>query len=694
MSILNPKSIAVVGASSEAGKVGHEIFKNLLTQGYAGKLIPVNPKHPEILGVKTYPDVKSIAEEIDLAVIVTPAATVQAVLQECADKKVKSVVIISAGFGELGTEEAKNCEKELAETAKKNGMQLVGPNCLGVLRPTIKMNASFAKEVPPPGSIALLSQSGALAVGILDQAKNLGMGFSTVISMGNKAAMNECDFLELCAEDPETKVIGLYLESILEGRRFMEIASRIAAQKRIVLIKSGTTEHGRKAVSSHTGALAGSDAAIDAACKKAGIERAETMEEFLDLLRTFSMQPPLLSDRIVVITNAGGPGILAADEAEKRNLTLASLTTKKEEELKPKLPAAASVHNPIDVLGDALADRYTAALEAACSDEGIDGLCVLLTPQIMTPPVAIAEAVIAAKKKRPLMPIVTSFVGGETVKEAVMKLQNNGIPNFSTPEGAVRMLAALRKGSVFRPGYELRVNSQPATNTELVTKAKALLQGNQDLLSEEKTEQLLRLYNLPLPAQSLAKNADEAGAMAETIGFPVILKVSSPEILHKTDIGGVRANLKSKDEVATAFNEIMANAKKHMPQANIRGVLVQKFLPVGNEFIVGAVRDSSFGATILCGLGGIYTELFRDSQLRIAPVTTEEAYEMLESLKSWKLLLGMRGKKQSDIDALANVIVKISELVTDCPEIAELDLNPVLVSEDGVIIADVKVILG
>lgn len=691
MSLLAPASIAVVGASSEPDKVGHEIFKNLQTQGFSGKLFPVNVKHPEILGVKAYASVKDLPDTPDLVVVVTPAATVADVMEECGAKGVKTVVVISAGFGEIGTDEGRAQEKELAEITKKHGITLVGPNCLGVLRPAIGMNASFAKEVPPKGSIALLSQSGALAVAILDQAKALGMGYSLVVSMGNKAAMDECDFLRMCANDDETHVIGLYLESILDGRRFIEEARKMLGKKRIVLIKSGTTEHGKKAVSSHTGALAGSDAAITAACEAAGILRAETMDEFLGLLRVLSMQPPLLSNRVAVITNAGGPGILATDEAEKCGLELTALTSKKEAELKPKLPAAASVHNPIDVLGDALADRYTAALEAACSDANIDGLCVLLTPQIMTPLQEIAVAIIAAKKKRPLMPIVTSFVGSETVGEAIKELHAAGIPSFATPEQAIKMLASLR--SAFARSEFRFQNAEHGTSLKRATEAEAILQGESLLLSEEKTEALFKLYDLPLPLQKLATNAEEAALMAEQIGFPVIMKISSPEILHKTDVGGVRANLTSREAVIKAFADIVANAKKHMPSATIKGVLVQQFLPVGNEFIVGSVRDSSFGPTVLVGLGGIYTELFRDSTLRIAPVEERMAYEMLESLKSWKLLLGLRGKAQSDIDALAGTIVKISQMVTECQQIAELDLNPVLVSEKGVVVADAKVVL-
>ena len=699
MSLLTPTSIAVIGASEDPKKVGHAIFKNLLTQGFKGTVYPVNPKSTEILGEKAYPSLNDVPGTIEMAVIVTPAATVAALAEECGKKKVKTLIVISAGFGETGTAEGHGSEEKLLSIAKKYRMQLIGPNCLGMLRPNIGMNASFAEDLPMSGNVALISQSGALAVALMNSAPELHLGFSLVVSMGNKTAMDECDFLEISESDNLTKVIGLYLEGIKNGERFLSVARRVATSKPIVLIKSGVSERGKRAVSSHTGALAGSDAAIDAVCAQTGIHRAHTTEEFLDLLRTLSTQPPLASSQIAVITNAGGPGILATDGAEHEGLTLAPLSAKQKQALKKVLPSAASCENPIDVLGDALADRYSAALTACASDPEIDGVVALLTPQIMTPCTEIARAIVDMKKRSPLMPIVASFMGGSHVEEAIRELQANGIVNFETPEAAVHALAALRnsKIEIQNPKQALKTkNYKPKTKNKSKASLAAtrLLKNQRGLLSDPLTKKIFALYNLPLPSQALAQTGAQAVKLAEAIGYPVVAKVSSPQILHKTDVGGIRTNLHMADEVKSAFLEIKKNVKKSMPKAHVRGILIQKQLPPGSEFIVGAIRDPSFGHLVMAGLGGIYTELFADTSFCIAPVTMEEAYEMLQQLKAWKLLLGLRGKKQMDIDALAETIVKISKLVTENPEIAELDLNPVIVREDGIVIADAKVIIA
>jgi acetyl coenzyme A synthetase (ADP forming)-like protein len=701
MAFQNPTSIAVIGASTEEQKVGHYVLKNLITQGFAGSIFPVNPKAPEILGKKAYPNVTAIPDAVDMAVIVTPAATVSALAEECGKKGVKTLVVISAGFGEIGTDEGHAREKELVEIVRKYKMQLVGPNCLGMLRPSIGMNVSFADNLPRSGNVALLSQSGAMAVAILDAAESEGLGFSLVVSMGNKAAMDECDFLRIAADDPETKAIGYYLEGIKDGQRFRALAAEVCARKPVVLIKSGVSERGKHAVSSHTGALAGSDAAIDALCAQTGIHRAHTTEQFIDILRAVSSQPPLLSRQIAVITNAGGPGILATDAAEREGLRLVSLTAARQEHLKGVLPAAASAANPIDVLGDALADRYRAALEECVDDAGIDGVVVVLTPQVMTPETAIAQAIIDTMRKHPLLPVCTSFMGDTHVREAQALLHTHGIPNYPTPERAVAALASLLPGPAelglsgaegLTMTEELSSRAEPRDDN--AQKADALLSSQTGLLSEDLTTSLFTLYGLPLPAGQVAATADEAVTIAQRIGYPVVAKISAPEILHKTDIGAVRANLQDESALRAAFAEILTNAKTHQPDAHVRGVLIQQFLPAGGEFIVGAVRDPSFGPLILAGLGGIYTELFRDTAFRIAPVAEADAYAMLESLKSWKLLLGMRGKAQMDIDGLAAVIVKVSRLMRDCPRIRELDLNPVLVWPDRVTIADAKVVLG
>lgn len=687
MSLLSPSSIAVIGASATPGKVGHDIVQNLVTQGYKGKIYPVNPKGREILGLTAYASVQEIGQNIDLAIIVIPAAGVPAVLDECGANGIRNAVIITAGFKESHSEAGEALEKEVIAIAKKHGIALVGPNCLGILRPGIGMNASFAKNLPPRGNVTLVSQSGATAVGIMDLAPTLGIGFASVFSIGNKSAMDECDYLELCADDPETQVIGLYLESIERGRRFLKIAREVCKKKPVVLLKSGVSALGRKAASSHTGALAGSEEAIDALCIQSGMKRARSMEEFLDLLATFSTQPPLLTDGIAVVTNAGGPGILATDIVEREKLLLPGLSPDILATLKTKLPDTASTQNPIDLIGDAKTDRYEAALAACRDDTHVDGIVVILTPQIMTPAEDIARAIVETMRHSPLMPVTACFMGGQLVEGARSFLRAHGIPVFDTPERAVRAIAALRRG-------EEPEESADCVDDDRKRKAASILDGKTGLLPEDDTRSLLTLFGLPLPAQSVATTRDEAASMADAIGYPVVAKISSPDIVHKTDVGGVVANLKDAQAVRAAYDTILANVKRNVPDAAAKGVLIQKFLPAGDEFIVGAVRDASFGPLIMAGLGGIYTELFKDASVRIGPVTLEQAYRMLERLTSWKLLKGMRGKSQSDIDALAALIVNVSDMLCACPRIKEFDLNPVLVSAAGVAIADAKVILG
>ncbi len=685
MTLLAPRSIAVIGASTQPGKVGHDILKNLVAEGYDGKIYPVNPKGGKILELTAYRSALEIPDDVDLAIIVIPAAVVPAALRDCGAKGIRNAVVISAGFKEVHSPEGTALEEEIAAVAKSRNISLVGPNCLGILRPSLGMNASFAKGMPPAGNVSLISQSGATAVGIMDLAPTLGLGFASVFSIGNKATMNECDFLTLCAEDPETHVIGLYLESIEDGRAFLHTAAAIAPTKRIVLLKSGVSERGRRAAASHTGALAGSDQAIDALCAQSGIRRARSMEEFLDLLCTFSRQPPLLSRNIAVVTNAGGPGILATDACEKYGMTLPPLTPRIAETLRKALPAAASIGNPIDLIGDAKTDRYEAALIACRDDRAIDGVVVILTPQIMTPAEEIADAIIRIMRPAPLMPVVACFIGGALVEPATQKLRTHGIPVFDTPEQAVRAMAALRQ-----PRAE---GLQACTDDKRAEKARAITNGHRGLLPEDRTQELFALFGLPTLKQSVARSRDEAMAMARTIGFPIIAKISSKDILHKTDVGGVIANLRSEEDVAVAYDAIRTNVAGNVPTAAVDGVLLQQFLPAGDEFIVGALRDPSFGPLIMVGLGGIYTELFRDVAFRIGPVARAQAYAMLEELNAWKLLLGMRGKAQADIDALADVIVRVSELMCAYPDIRELDMNPVLVSPDGTTVVDAKIVL-
>ena len=687
MSLLEPTSVALIGASEDASKVGHVILKNL-SDTYKGKIFPVNPKHNQILGKKCYHSISEVDGAVDLAIIVTPAATVLPIAEECGKKKVKTLLVISAGFGELGTFEGKQAEEKLADTAKKYAMRVIGPNCLGILRPGIGLNASFGRSPKIAGNVALVSQSGAMIVALLDRAERDALGFSFVASIGNKADLSESDFLELLEADEKTAVIGLYLESIKDGRQFVEAAKKTGMKKPIVLIKSGVSAAGAKAVSSHTGALAGSTAALDAACKEAGILRTKSLEEFVNALAVLSSEPPIPSPTIAIVTNAGGPGVLAVDAMEGTGLRLAQFEKKTVSVLEKSLPDAASVKNPVDVLGDANAERYIAALKAVADDGDVEGLAVLLTPQVMTPTTEIASAIVDLKKTRRLLPITTSFVGGTNVEAGRAILRKGGIPTYETPEEAVKALATLKRPLVDRE------DGDDPKGDDRSSAANGLLKKKKGALSAELAAELFSLYGLPVPMQALAKTEKDAMNFAEEIGYPVIAKISSKDILHKTDIGGVRADLQDAAAVKKAFAEITKNAEKARPDAAIDGVLIQKFLPAGSEFIIGGVRDPVFGPLVMVGLGGIYAELFKDVTFRLAPVSIDEAYRMLSELTSWKMLLGMRGKKALDIDALASAVRNVSLLMHDCPMISEVDVNPILVREDSIVALDTKVVLN
>ncbi len=686
MFILEPKTIALIGASAEEGKVGNYMLKNLMQSSCQAKIYPVNPKHSTLLDIPCFASVVDIPDPIDMAVVVTPARTVVTIAEECGKKGVKTLVVISAGFGEVGAE-GKKMEEELGHICQQYDMSLAGPNCLGILRPSYGLNASFAKTPMLSGAIALVSQSGAIITALLDEAEEACIGFSSIISMGNKTVMDECKYLEIFEHDSQTKVIGIYVESIQNGREFTNIAKRITKTKPIVLLKAGVSVKGATSVASHTGALAGSDAAVDAACTEAGIHRANNPREFLEFLSALATQPLLLSDKIAIITNAGGIGVLATDATEKAKLCLPSLHSQTLEKLHKVLPKAASTLNPIDVLGDAGSETYKAALSLAANDENIDGIACFLTPQVMTPVQEIARVIIEEKKRVPLMPIVTCFMGGAQMQQARTEVRTEGIPCAETPHEAIQMLSALR------PKNRKEEVSGGEKDDDRCSAAHGFLKMKKGLLSEDATSELLSLYGLGMVKGTVAKSAKEAVQIASSIGYPVIAKISSPDIVHKTDIGGVRTSLNTPESVEKAYEDIIKNVSQQKPLAAIDGIFVQQFLPIGNEFIIGGIRDASFGPLILVGLGGIYTELLRDTSLRLAPLALNDAYDMLVSLRSWKLLQGLRGHAPLHIDKLAHVIYTLSTLLHDCTSILSLDCNPVLVSETDVLLADVKVII-
>ncbi len=691
--IFNPSSIAVIGASAEAKKVGYSVLKNLI-EGFKGKIFPVNPGRQEILSLPCYPAVSAIPEQVDLAVIVIPAKFVAEALKDCAKSGVKGVVVITAGFKEVGGDGVQR-EKEIVEIVKNAGMRMVGPNCLGVMNTKIKMNASFAAEMPPEGRVAFFSQSGALGVAIIDWALENNFGFSKFVSFGNKADLNETDFLEYFAKDTDTDVILGYIEDVVDGKRFLEIAKAVTKIKPVILIKSGATEAGARAASSHTGALAGSDRAFNEAFRKAGIIRAQGIQELFDIAEMFISKKKPKGRRLLIITNAGGPGIIAADTADKLGIRLDPMSKSSIDAIAEKLPSSASLYNPVDIIGDATSERYRVVVDQALKDEVVEGICVLLTPQAMTDVDNIADVVITASKKTD-KPIFTTFIGGQRIRNAIKKLKINGIPNFTDPSVAITAYSKLVE-FVELVNREIKEDTPFIISQEKINKAREIFErlkasGIHEIGGEEAFE-ILSLYGFSFPERALAKTPMEAVALAERIGYPVVMKISSPHILHKTDVGGVKLNLTNEKAVYNAFLEITSNVKRVMPDAFIEGVMLYEMVTGGKEIILGVSYDRTFGHMVMFGLGGIYVEILKDVSFRIIPVSEQEAYEMINEIKASRILDGVRGEKPYDKMDIVNCIRKLSRLVEDFPFIKEVDINPYLVMNNGGIGLDARIII-
>jgi acetyltransferase len=596
------------------------------------------------------------------------------------DAGAQSVVIITAGFKETGEEGARR-ERDLAARCAARGVRLLGPNCLGVLNPHHAMNASFAKRMPKPGSIGVFSQSGALCSAILDWAAGRGLGLSTLVSMGNKADLNENDFLLAMAADPQTKVIVAYLESIVSGDAFIRAAEQAASRKPVVIFKAGVTQAGGRAASSHTGSLAGADIAYGAAFRRSGVIRADTFESLFDCAMAFATQPLPKGDRVAIITNAGGPGIMAADAVEQSGLTVTALATNTATALRSNLPAAASVANPIDVLGDADPDRYVTAVEAAQSDASVDSLVVILTPQAMTRPVETARAIAGCIRHE--KPVLVSFMGGADVMPGRDALTAASLPDYPSPERAVAALRAMRDYSAWLQRPQRVVTRFPVNRRRVERIIRRHVKTSRFQVGEAAAKAILRAYDFNVLPGELAANADEAVEAADLIGYPVAMKIASPDIVHKSDIGGVRLGLGSAEAVRDAHDLMLLRIRQRMPRAQIEGVYVEKMSSRGREVILGMTRDPQFGPMLMFGLGGIFVEVMKDVTFNIAPVTAGEALQMLESTKSFALLKGARGQARVDLDAIAGSLQRISQLVTDFPQIVEMDINPFIVGEIG-----------
>lgn len=692
-----PKSVAVIGASTHPAKLGHAVLKNLVECGYTqrGSVYPINPTAEAILGIKAYPSVKDVPTEIDLAVIVIPYPHVPAALRECGEKSIPAVVVISAGFREAGEEGAER-ELELIQIARQYNLRLIGPNCLGIIDTYTPLNASFAAGTPPAGPMAFMSQSGALGTAVLDIALAGRLGLSKFVSLGNKADISEIELLQTWQDDPNTRVILIYSEGMPNGEEFIHTARQVTQKKPIVAIKSGVTQSGSRAVSSHTGSLAGSEQAYRAAFQQAGILRAESMQELFDMALALGYQPPLKSDRIAIITNAGGPGILATDALERAGLSLARFELETIHELERYLPDAASAANPVDVLGDARADRYRFALEKVAADPNVDGLLVVLTPQAMTEIEETARAVCELSKTLD-KPILGCFMGEARVQAGVNILTQNGIPNYPFPERAALAFKAMASYREIQKRPQPEYAHFPVDHASVRQIIKTVRAEGRFSIGDAEARQIMTAYGLRIPKSEIARTPAEAIEIASQIGYPVVLKIASPDILHKTDVGGVKVGLRSASDVQDAFELMMYRAQRYLPEARLWGCLVQEMAPPGGmEVLVGMNRDPQFGPLVTFGLGGIYVETLKDVTFRIAPFSEREATEMLGEIRARALLDGVRGQPPMDKAAIVDTLLRVSQLVQDFPEIVELDINPLMVypENQGAVAIDMRLILS
>jgi len=681
-SFFNPESVAIVGASRQKGKVGYEILSNMIEAGFKGKIFPVNPNADEIDGVKCFPDLQSIGQVPDLVIIVVPANAVPAVMQQCANAGVKSVIIITAGFREV-SKEGKGLEEQVIQIARQAGIRVIGPNCLGVIVPANNLNASFGGDLPAAGAIGYLSQSGALLAAILDMANANGIGFSKLVSIGNKADVDELDIIKAFSSDSDTRVIAGYLESITDGNVFVSQAERISHDKPILLMKSGGTQAGAKAASSHTGSLAGGEVAYESAFERAGVIRCESIKQQFDYAQCFANQPLPAGPHVAVITNAGGPGIMAADAIERQGLTFAKLSDKTTKKLAAVLPPAANLYNPVDILGDALADRYESSLSVILDDSNVDTVLVLLTPQAMTDATATAEVVVEVAHQKPTKPILACFLGANKVKEGVRILREGKIPQYDSPESAVATIKVMADYVRWCSRPKRLVKLFPVNRRKVENIIERHLRQGIREIGETEAKEILEAYGFVTPKGSIATTADQAVNIAGQLGYPVVLKIWSPDILHKSDVGGVKLGLKTDQEVRDAFDLMMYRIPQKRPDAKILGVLVQEMCRKGKEVILGMNRDPHFGPLMMFGMGGIMVEVLKDVSFYLAPLTAEEARQMLVSTKTYQMLKGVRGQEGVDIEKIAEGLQRLSQLVTEFPQIQQMDINPYIVGPEG-----------
>jgi acetyltransferase len=694
--LFQPGSVAVVGASNSRGKIGHAIMSNLKQSGFTGELFPVNPREKEILGFQCYPDMQAIGRPVDVAVIAVPADRSLEVARDCGQAGVGYLVVVTAGFKEIGDAGLKR-EKELLAICREAGMRLVGPNVVGVMDTHTPINASFAHGFPLQGKIAFISQSGAMLLAIFDWSRSAGLGFSRFISMGNKADLNEVDFIMSAAADPGTEVILCYIEDVADGNRFLKTVRSASAKKPVIILKSGASRAGARAASSHTGALAGSDLAYDTAFRQCGVIRARNMSDLFDLAVSFVNQPIPAGKKVAIVTNSGGPGIIATDSVERSGLKMARFDKETITRLREALPPEANIYNPVDVLGDARTDRYRSALQAVLADENTDCVLVLLSPAAVTEPEETSRAILELKAGYPSKPVFAAYMGGEGLAAGSRLLTAGGVPCFTFPEPAVSSIAGMVDYAEMNARHSNQKETEAGERDEKTVKAVFydVLRDRRLVLLGNEATQVARVYNIPVAPVRLARNPKEAVEFAEELDYPVVLKIASPKIIHKSDVGGVKTSLASAAEVKEAYRAIMDSVRHYMPGTPLYGVEVQKMMPKGHETIIGMSRDVQFGPLIAFGLGGIYVNLLQDVSFRLAEgLTDEQIREMITETKAYTLLRGYRGSEPADLEVLCATIARVARLTLDFPEITELDLNPVIAYPDGAVALDVKITIS
>ncbi|MCS7104813.1 MAG: acetate--CoA ligase family protein [Thermofilaceae archaeon] len=693
--IIRPRSIAVIGASRDPSKIGFRILHNVLSSGFRGPVYAVNPNADEVLGLKCYRSVVDVPGFVDLAVVAVPARLVPQVLVECGLKKVSAVAVISSGFKEVGNVEL---EEQVVETARKYGFRILGPNIVGICDTVAPVNASFCQGSPLKGEIAFVSQSGALSIALVGWTVLKGVGLSALVSLGNKADLDENDFLEFFGRDPHTKVITAYLEGIEDGRRFIEIASKVSLNKPILVLKVGKSERAMGAIKSHTGSLAGADAVAEAALEQCGVIRAPSFVELFDWAVALAKVPIPVGENVVVITNGGGAGVMATDAAEQYGVKLMDVPHDLTEKFRKYMPPFGSVFNPIDLTGMASKEWYKGAVYEALRDHRVHSVVVIYCHTAVTNPKEIADAILEARRESSVeKPVVVSLIGGDECFKEIQRLTSEGVPAYESPEKAMAALGAVYKYKRLRDKL-LETKTYPdliVDKTTAKTIIEAAVKEGRTTLTPFEAAKLAKCYGIPVLEKRLVTSREEAVKTAEEIGYPVVLEIESPQVIHKTDVGGILLDLKNAEDVAKGFDAIVKSVKEKVPGAEIRGVVVRKMAPKGVEVLIGVHRDPFFGPVVAFGSGGVLVELVKDVVFKVAPLSIEEAREMVEKTKAYALLKGYRGQEEADIDAIVNVLVRVSKMVTDLPEINDVDINPFFVYGKGAggLAIDVKILL-